>query len=224
MTQATISTHSALSRRDFCATTAAIASTAFIAPLSWAQNAANFEKKYRRLDKPAEVQAMGGKIEVVEFFWYSCGHCYAFEPQFAAWKKQAPAHIHVRRVPVAFNASFIPQQKLFFAIEHLENFEVLHATAFHAIHVEKNRLNTDDLIFAWAKKQKLDFAQFEKNYRSFTTANAARAATHLQNAYGVDGVPSLGVAGRYYTDGELAGSIGQALQTVEYLVEKTRKG
>lgn len=211
------------SRRDFCATLTAAAATSIVSPLVQAQTAAQFEKQYRRLDKPAEVQAMGGKIEVVEFFWYSCPHCNAFEPQFAAWKKQVKADVHVRRVPVAFNASFVPQQKIFFAISELENFEVLHAAAFHAIHVEKNRLNTDDLIFAWAKKQKLDFALFEKNYRSFATANAARAAAALQNAYGVDGVPSLGVAGRFYTDGELAGSMSAALQTVDYLVDKARK-
>ena len=67
-------------------------------------------KDYRKLDKPAPTDAPAGKVEVIEFFWYSCGHCNSFEPRFATWKHSAPASVVVRRVPVAFNASFVPQQ------------------------------------------------------------------------------------------------------------------
>lgn len=210
-----------MQRRHFCAS--ALAGTAALAaPAVLAQSAVS-SNQFRRLKTPAEVAAPAGKVEVVEFFWYSCPHCYAFEPQFAAWKQKAPAHVSVRRVPVAFNASFVPQQKLFFALSSFENFEALHVAAFKAIHVDKNRLANDEAIFAWAQKQGLDAKRFRDAYTSFSTANAARQATQLQNAYAVDGVPAMGVAGRFYTDGELAGSMSAVLSVVEHLVEQSRK-
>ena len=64
-----------------------------------------------------KLRAQGGKVEVIEFFWYSCGHCNAFEPTLEAWIKSAPKELHIRRVPVAFNSSFVPQQKLYYTLE-----------------------------------------------------------------------------------------------------------
>jgi thiol:disulfide interchange protein DsbA len=112
---------------------------------------------------------------VVEFFWYSCPHCNAFEPQFEAWAK-APAHVVVRRVPVAFNASFVPQQKLYYALEAWATADAMHAKVFRAIHVERNKLATDDAIFDWVGKQGVDLAKFKEIYNSFTVANQARKA------------------------------------------------
>ena len=181
-------------------------------------------KDYVKLGKPAASEAPAGKVEVIEFFWYSCGHCNAFEPTLEAWIKSAPKDLQIRRVPVAFNASFVPQQKLYYTLEGMGKLPDLHAKVFRAVHVERLPLNKDELIFDWVAKQGVDVPKFKEVYGSFTVANQVRKAVQLQDAYQVEGVPSMGVAGRYYTDGSMAGNMQSVLQVVEYLVAQVRKG
>ena len=215
-----------MKRREFslAASAAAAGALSLGASSSWAQGAAPKEgKDYIKLGKPARVSAPAGKVEVVEFFWYSCPHCNAFEPAFAAWKQKVPAFVSVRRVPVAFNASFVPQQKLYFALQAMPNFDAMHVKVFHAIHVERNKLATDDAIFEWVGKQGVDVAKFKEVYNSFTVANLVRKASALQQEYDVEGVPSMGVAGKYYTDGPRAGSMQNVLNVVDYLANQSHK-
>ena len=214
-----------MQRRQFSlAAATAATSMALGANSVWAQQAAPKEgKEYLRLAKPAPTEAPEGKIEVVEFFWYSCPHCNAFEPTFAAWKQKVPANVVVRRVPVAFNASFVAQQKLFYALQTMPNFDAMHVKVFHAIHVERNKLATDEAIFEWVGKQGVDVAKFKEAFNSFNVASQARKAAALQQAYDVEGVPAMGVAGRYYTDGPRAGSMANVLSVVEYLVAQSAK-
>lgn len=181
-------------------------------------------KEYRRLDKPVAPEAPAGKVDVIEFFWYSCPHCNAFEPTLDAWVKAAPKELSIRRVPVAFNASFVPQQKLYYTLEGMGKLDALHAKVFRAIHVEKAKLAKDDEILAWVTQQGVDAAKFKEVYSSFTVSNQVRRASQLQDAYGVEGVPSMGVAGKYYTDGPMAGNMQNVLQVVEYLAAQSRKG
>ena len=161
---------------------------------------------------------------MIEFFWYSCGHCNEFEPVFANWLKSgATKNVAARRVPVAFNASFMPQQKLYYALEGMGKVDELHARVFRAIHVERQKLATDSAVMEWMAKQPgVDQAKFKETYNSFTVSNQVRRATQLQEAYGVEGVPSMGVAGRYYTDGTHAGSMPAVLNVVNYLVNNPR--
>jgi len=180
-------------------------------------------KDFKRLDKPVTPDAPAGKVDVIEFFWYSCPHCNAFEPVLEAWVKAAPKDVSVRRMPVAFNASFVPQQKLYYTLEGMGKLEELHAKVFRAIHVEKQKLAKDDEILAWVTKQGVDVAKFKEVYGSFSVSNQVRRASQLQDAYGVEGVPSMGVAGKYYTDGTMAGSMQTVLQVVEHLVATARK-
>ena len=93
-------------------------------------------KDYNRLEHPQANEVGAGKIEVIEFFWYSCPHCNAFEPTLANWIKNAPKDVVVRRIPVAFNDSFAPQQRLFFTLEALNLLDSLHAKVFQAVHVD----------------------------------------------------------------------------------------
>lgn len=214
-----------MQRRQFSlAAATAATSMAFGANSALAQQAAPQEgKEYLRLSTPAPVDAPAGKIEVVEFFWYSCPHCNTFEPTFAAWKQKVPANVVVRRVPVAFNASFVPQQKLYFALQAMDNFESMHVKVFHAIHVERNKLAKDEDIFNWVAKQGVDVNKFKEVYNSFNVSSQLRKATALQQAYDVEGVPSMGVAGRFYTDGPRAGNMQNVLRVVEHLIAQSQK-
>jgi len=218
-----------MKRREFSLSAAtAVAASAVALPVAtpaFAQ-ARQFKegKDYVRLAKPAPTDAPAGKVEVIEFFWYSCPHCNAFEPALEAWIKAAPKELHIRRVPVAFNATFVPQQKLYYTLEGMGKLPEVHAKVFRAVHVERLPLNKDELIFDWIGKQGVDVAKFKEVYNSFTVANQVRKASQLQEAYGVEGVPSMGVAGRYYTDGTMAGNMQNVLQVVDQLAAQSRKG
>ena len=217
-----------MKRREFSLSAAsAVAASALTLPVAnpaMAQ-ARQFKegKDFKRLDKPVAPDAPAGKVDVIEFFWYSCPHCNVFEPTLDAWVKAAPKDLFIRRVPVAFNASFVPQQKLYYTLEGMGKLDALHAKVFRAIHVEKAKLAKDDEILAWVTQQGVDVAKFKEVYGSFSVANQVRRASQLQDAYGVEGVPSMGVAGKYYTDGTMAGSMQTVLQVVEYLAATARK-
>lgn len=211
-----------MKRREFSKAGLAVSALALSqAPAALAQAKAGTD--YLVLEKPASVEAPAGKIEVVEFFWYACPHCNTFEPQLEAWVKRLPADVAFRRAPVAFRNDFVPLQKLYYTLEAMGQVDEMHRKAFHAIHVEKQRLNTDDTVIAWAAKQGLDKAKFVETYNSFNVATKVRKATQLQDAYKLAGVPAMGIHGRYYTDGTLARSMDRALVVTDQLVAELRK-
>ncbi len=214
-----------MQRREFSITaatlaaTAALASTAAQAQGKPPQEGADFLV----LDKPAPTEAAAGKIEVVEFFWYSCPHCNKFEPQLQEWVKKMPKDVVLRRAPVAFRPDFEPQQRLYFTLEAMGKVEELHTKVFNAIHVERQALSTADQVSAWAEKQGINKAKFVETYNSFPVATKSRKATLLQDSYKVDGVPALGVAGKFYTSGSVAQTMERALVVTDYLIGLARK-
>jgi protein dithiol oxidoreductase (disulfide-forming) len=212
-----------MQRREFSISAATLAAAAGL-PITAAHAQGQPPKEgvdYLTLDKPAPTEA-AGKIEVVEFFWYSCPHCNRFEPQLEEWAKKMPKDVVLRRAPVAFRPDFEPQQRLYFVLEALNKVEELHKKVFYAIHVEKQALNTLPLIADWAEKQGIDKAKFTEAYNSFPVATKARKATLLQDSYKVDGVPALGVAGKFYTSGSVAQTMERALVVTDYLVGVAR--
>ena len=215
-----------MQRREFSIRTSAAAATlataSVLAGAARAQGAKPIEGiDYLTLEKPAPLDAVG-KIEVVEFFWYSCQHCNRFEPQLEDWAKRLPPDAVLRRVPVAFRPDFEPQQRLYFVLESMGKVAELHKKVFSAIHVEKQLLNTAELVTEWATKQGIDKAKFLDAYNSFAVATKSRKATALQDAFKVDGVPSLGVAGKYFTSGAIAQTMERALLVTDYLLGLTR--
>jgi thiol:disulfide interchange protein DsbA len=179
---------------------------------------------YLSLDKRVPTDVGAGKVEVIEFFWYSCPHCNAFEPQFAAWKKAAPKDVVIQRVPVRFRDDFEPQQRAYYVFESLYMVEAMHGKLFHAIHTERQQLSSAQALAAWADKNGLPEKKFIETYNSFGVASKARRATQLQDAFKVQGVPALGIAGRFYTDGSLTQTMDRALQVAEYLIGEVRRG
>lgn len=215
-----------MKRREFtqvAAGAALVGGTLLAAPVRAQRKDPAPGAEFEVLDPRATVEAPAGKVEVVEFFWYSCGHCNAFEPMLQAWVKRLPKDVAFKRVPVAFQASFVPQQRLYYSLEAMGLVEKLHAKVFAAIHVEKLNLATGEAITEWVAKQGVDKAKFLEQYNSFSVVTKAGKASKLQDSYKVEGVPALGVAGRFYTDGSKAGNMERALQVVDYLVEQVRK-
>jgi thiol:disulfide interchange protein DsbA len=178
---------------------------------------------YAVLDKRVPVDAPAGKVEVIEFFWYNCPHCNAFEPTLEAWIKKLPPHVAFKRVPVAFQASFQPQQKLYYALEAMGKVDEYQLKVFNAIHQQRQNLSGEQQIIDWVAANGLDKAKFTEQYKSFSVASKIQRAKQLQDAYQVAGVPSIGIAGRWYVDGDLARSMERALQVTDFLIGEARK-
>jgi thiol:disulfide interchange protein DsbA len=215
-----------MKRRDFSLTAISMAGL----PL-WAQAQATAAGKkpeegvdFLALDKRVTTEVEAGKIEVIEFFWYSCPHCNAFEPRFASWMKALPKDVVVKRVPVRFRDDFEAQQRAYYVFESLGLIDTMHGKLFHAIHTERLTLNTGAALAAWAGKNGMTEQKFSETFNSFGVATKARRATQLQEAFKVQGVPALGIAGRFYTDGSLAGNMDRAVQVTDFLLGEIRRG
>lgn len=212
-----------MQRRDFSRsliTVGALASASAAISPAWAQRIGFKEgTDYQRLSAAVPVAAPAGQIEVVEFFAYSCIHCHRFEPLLEAWMGKLPADVKVRRNPVAFSPAFQPMQRLYFSLESMGLVDKLHAKVFHAFHEENQKLVTPELITAWVEKQGVNREQFLAFFNG-TAVKMAAAATQLQDAYKVEGTPSLGVAGRFYVGGQGP----KTLVVADSLIAQVRKG
>lgn len=219
-----------MNRREFSQAATGAAGMALASSTLWTGLAHAQAKKpeagkdYLVIDPRATVDAPAGKVEVVEFFGYFCPHCNSFEPTLSAWLKTLPAHVAFRRAHVAFNDAMAPQQRLFLALDAMGLVEKMQVSVFSAIHKDKLKLNTRDEIVEWVVKQGVDKAKFLENYNSFSIATKASRMTQLQNAYKLEGVPALGIAGRFYIDGTLAGSMPRVLQIADYLITEVKAG
>jgi len=186
---------------------------------SLAQGASAAKGKFIELT-PAQATEPG-KIEVLEFFSYGCGHCAAIEPLLEKWMKAQPADVVVRGVPVAFNASMKPLQRLYYALEALNRLD-LHPKVFKAIHQEKKRLFTKAEIKSWIGSQGVDAEKFDAAYESFGVSSKASRADQLVTAYRIQGTPTVAVGGRYVTSPSEAGGYQQTLDVASDLIRQIR--
>jgi thiol:disulfide interchange protein DsbA len=215
-----------MKRRTFSTTLLFGASAAALALPSGAQaQGGPIEgRQYIRLTQPVPVAAQPGQIEVIDFFWYGCPHCNAFEPTLEAWVRQLPADVAFRRVPVAFSAEpFTAHQHIFYALDSMGLVATMHRKVFYAIHGERRRLDQPAEISDFMAKNGVDAAKFMEAYGSFGTQAKLRQANQLVAGYKIDGVPALGIHGRFYTSGTLAGDNVRALAVTDYLVQRLRK-
>lgn len=212
-----------MKRRDFSLQLAATGLAGLWAGAAGAQGGPVEGTHFTRLAQPAPVSAPAGKIEVVEFFSYGCPHCFALEPTLETWAKRLPADVVFKRVPVGFNALYENYQKIFFALEAMGQVEHMHRKVFNAIHQQRQRLDKEADIAAFMTANGVDGAKFIELYKSFGVQTKARQAQLLANAYKIDGVPAMGVQGRFVTSGSQAGSNERALAVTDVLVQSLRK-
>ena len=218
-----------MNRRDFSSLLAGAAGTAGLglaaAGPALAQGAPEEGKHYVRLQTPAPVSLSGPakKIEVLEFFWYGCPHCFSFEPTIEAWAKRLPADVQFRQMPFAFIGP-LEHQKLFYALEEIGQREALQKRIFTAIHVENRRINTEADILAFVTANGVDGAKFSEAWKSFGVNTKINRGKQLSNAYKIDGVPALGIHGRFYTAPSLAGGADRAVAVADFLIQRARQG
>jgi thiol:disulfide interchange protein DsbA len=177
---------------------------------------------YRILPTPQPLESKG-KVEVIEFFWYGCPHCYDFEPELNAWLKRQPKDVIFRKVPVAFRDDLMPHSQLFYALEAMGKGDALNDKVMYAMHKENKRLMTENEITDWVATQGIDRNTFLATYRSFAVVSKARAARQMADAYRIDGVPTVVMQGRYVTSPSIAGTKAKAISVMEHLEQKIRK-
>jgi thiol:disulfide interchange protein DsbA len=194
----------------------------FAAGLAQAQPAKGVE--YRQLATAQPTDAPG-KIEVVEFFWYGCPHCYTFEPVLASWLKRLPKDVHFRRIPAMFNEEYARGARAFYALDAIGQEERLHKALFDAIHTgDRLRVANEAALTEWLGKHGVDTKKFAAAYRSFSVESKLKRAAQLTQAYKIDGVPSMAVNGRYVVNTDRITSFEHLLAITDYLVEQSRKG
>ena len=181
------------------------------------------EKMEAGVDKiVTQATQTGDKIEVLEFFWYGCPHCYTLEPHMKKWLKTKPDNVEFIRVPAVFSKHFKVHARTYYALEMLGSIETLHPKIFSTIHNRKlrNKLDTLDKMSAFIKKHDVDQEKFLKAYNSFAVETKMRKAIKMMNGYDVKGVPAVAVNGKYYVTGQSAGSYENLIKVVDRLIKK----
>lgn len=171
--------------------------------------------------KPQPV-ATGNKIEVLEFFWYRCPHCFQLEPALNTWLKTLPADAQVRRVPAVFRPDWLPGAKLYYTLEQMGLLARLHDKVFDAYHVENLNLNDPKVLGDWIAKQGVDRKRFEGIYNSFSTQSKATQGAQLAAAYAINGVPAFVIDGKYTTSVSMTGSQQRLFEVLDQLIVKAR--
>ncbi|HEY1608604.1 MAG TPA: thiol:disulfide interchange protein DsbA/DsbL [Paraburkholderia sp.] len=179
-------------------------------------------KDFTVLKTPQPVDAPAGKIEVIEFFWYGCPHCNAFDPYLETWLQKQGPDVVFKRVPVAFRDDFIPHSKMYYALDALGLARKLTPAIFHEIHVNKDYLLTPDAQVAFLSTLGVDKAKYLEAYNSFSTQSALKRDQQVLNNYQIDGVPTLAVQGRYLTSPSTTNSLPGTIQVLDYLVAQVR--
>jgi len=195
-----------------------------VAVACFAQGAPVEGTDYTELKPPQTVET-AGKVEVIEFFWYRCPHCYALEPELEAWVKRLPRDVQFRRVPGILNDDWAIDARIFYSLEALGEVERVHRQLFDAIHKQGGvRLRGDAYakwVADWLAKQKVDMSKYDAAFHSFSVESKLRRAAQMASAYRLDGVPTLTVQGRYLV---LASTSQKAmLATADFLIGETRK-
>ncbi len=173
--------------------------------------------------KPAQPTDTGNKVEVVEIFSYMCGHCNDFEPKVAAWVKQLPPDTQFRRMPVVFGrASWETMARSYYALEALGEIEKIHPKIFAAIHDDNIILQQKDVLTDWIEKQGLDRKKFSAAYDSFSMGGKIQRSNQRAQSYGITGVPSMVIDGKYMISTAQSGNYENMLKTADELLKQVR--
>jgi protein dithiol oxidoreductase (disulfide-forming) len=187
---------------------------------------------YTRLVPAQPTTVAAGQVEVLEFFWYACPHCYSLEPLVASWEKSKPAYISFTRVPVLWNEGHRSLARLYYTLETMGKLNQYHAEIFNEIQVNGDPLIGSDpnnaalaehVQLAFIKKLGISEADFEKAYHSFAVENALGKADVLVQRYRITGVPTFVVNGKFIADVATAGGPERLMSVVADLAAQEHK-
>jgi protein dithiol oxidoreductase (disulfide-forming) len=180
---------------------------------------------YRRVVPAQPTGVAPGKVEVVEVFWYGCGHCFELDPAIESWRKKGkPAYVEFTRVPGMWNDTLRMHARLFYATEALGKLEELHSAIFREIHVNKNPLTTVEQMKAFFKQRGVNPEEFQKVFASFGVESKLQRADFLNRRFGISQVPTVVVNGKYVTDPLMAGGERELFDVIDELAAHEHGG
>jgi thiol:disulfide interchange protein DsbA len=180
-------------------------------------------KDFEQVSPNVKTQTKAGEIEVVELFWYGCSHCFAFEPEIAIWKKQKPEFIKFRRVPAIFDRKWVSHARAYYTAEKLGISQVIHLKLFEALHTKKQTIYTENEFAKFFESVGVTKEAFTAAYTSFEVDTLTRKAMALTRSYGIGGVPSMVVSGKFRSSVSNAGSFERLLKVVDFLARRELK-
>jgi protein dithiol oxidoreductase (disulfide-forming) len=188
---------------------------------------------YKRIVPGQPTSVPAGQVEVLEFFWYACPHCYALDPAIESWRKTKPGYISFSRVPVTWQDNHRALGRLFYTMKALGKLDQVHSEIFKEIQVNgdplvardpENIAETESIQARFAVKEGIPEATFRNEFEhGFSTANDLRNADELVQRYRIDGVPTFVVNGKYIADVGTAGGPEKLLALVSDLAAQEHK-
>ncbi|MGH6611287.1 MAG: thiol:disulfide interchange protein DsbA/DsbL, partial [Burkholderiaceae bacterium] len=176
---------------------------------------------YRPVTPPQPTES-GNKIEVIEFFQYSCPHCKSYDPVLQGWKKTLPADVEYRRVPISWDDKSVPHVRVYYTLEALGKTNELHSKIFEAIQDKRMPLLKPEEIADFMASNGIDRKQWLDAYNSFSVGARANRAGQLWRAYKIDGTPAMSVDGKYVTSPAMVGSREGSLTVLDSLIQRAR--
>jgi len=169
---------------------------------------------------PAQPTQNQDKVEVIEFFWYGCPHCYSLEPAMDKWLKTKPANVEFIRQPAVFSSLWGKHAKAYFVAEALGVVDKVHADLFYAIQTKKQKLTSEDQLAKFFVAHGVDETEFRNTYNSFLVDAKLRQAKAMAPRYGITGVPAIIINGKYKTSGPLAKSQDNMIEVMNRLIQQ----
>jgi thiol:disulfide interchange protein DsbA len=188
--------------------------------LAPAARAADFIEGVDYLEIIPQPVETGAKVEVREFFWYGCPHCYHLEPTLKPWLARLPSHAQFVRAPAALNPDWAVHARAYYAFEALGVTARLHGPLFDAIHRDRKPLFTAEAIADFVATQGVDRKRFLDTMSSFAVDGKVRQVTIAAQAANINSVPTMLVGGRYVTSVSMAGGQDRLMKVLDHLIAK----
>ena len=193
---------------------------AFVLLLIMTASSGVYAQKYVQIS--TEKQSESRDIIIYEFFWYGCPHCFNLEPTIDRIEADLAMDARIVKVPVALRESWTPHAKLYYALSQMNEINDLHNLIFEEIHIENNRLDTEEAMIEFLSKSEINTEIFSEKYNSYGTEARVKKASNLARKYQIDSVPTLVVNGKYLTSGSFVSSYDELYSVVNFLVERER--
>lgn len=205
----------------------ALALLVFFSSTGAAQQPAEGQRPIRadieyRVIKPQPLSVTSG-IEVIDFFWYGCPHCYNLQPALERWISRKPADVTLRRIPAVLRDSWAPHARIYYTLEALGEVERLHQRVYYSYHVEELALSSPGVVAEWAVRNGISRERWDEAYNSAAVQRKVEEAAKLSRAYSVTGTPSLVVNGRYLTSSSMSESLNGVIVILDGLIDKMRR-
>ncbi|HVE89821.1 MAG TPA: thiol:disulfide interchange protein DsbA/DsbL [Burkholderiaceae bacterium] len=204
-------------RRQLLIAVAAVPVTAWAQPARQPQEM----KDFRPVSPPQPTEG-GNKIEVLEFFQYSCPHCMSYDPTLQGWRKSLPADVEYRRIPISWDDKSVPHVRIYYTLEALGKVNEQHSKVFEAIQTKRMPLLKPEEIADYMATQGIDRKQWLDAYNSFSVGARTNRAGQVWRAYKIDGTPSMAIDGKYVTSPSMVRSAEGSLQVMDSLIQRAR--